>query len=223
MIENNINNINKNLKEVGLKAINIEYYLFRKTYGVYYAIWAAAIFDFLFIPYPIIYFLKGTALSIAYLIGYTVPTIIAVAATSKIFKKTYRLLSLRYAITGLKPKKNKSFLTAMIFIFLFLMVIVFSLGGNFLISIIIEIPFFIFFGIMIYVLLKRTFIKLPLESLIALFSFWFSIIASILAVIIFRVEFYYSLAWVPTVVCWLFASIYGLYHAPESLEVNNGQ
>jgi hypothetical protein len=223
MSDIDIASIEKNLKETGIRAVNIEYYILRRTYGVYYSIWAAVFFIFISAPFIIIKYLTGINKILAFIAVFIFTGIIAFVATANIFNKAFKLISLKYTLKGIKVNKFRQVLLSLIF-YIFMVILIsisFSiLSGAYIQLAVMEI-FFIYIDIIIYISLKRSFIKIPLEGMIATYSYTAGIILGIALALVFRTEFYFAIAWLPTAICWMFSSIYGLYHSPDYLDAGD--
>lgn len=201
------------LREVGERALSFQRYIFRRTWGVYYAIWSAAF---------IIYILSGLlplgGSWILYAILFTVIGWGAGMATWWIFRLAQRTMLLRIAVNGKRQKKK-----GMVFLYR-LWPVALTVLACFSFAYLHTQAFIILYLMLSSVVLylyygfKASFgEKTPFECKIALFSFGISIILSVIASSIFGHSNLTAVIWSAESAVWMYCALYALWHAPREL------
>ncbi|MEM0157524.1 MAG: hypothetical protein QXN26_05625 [Thermoplasmataceae archaeon] len=205
------------LQCIGDRSILADRYLFKRAWGVYYAIWALSIALFIFLPYminPISNILLRDSLSISV---YILIVFLAIYFTSYIFTKTRRLVNLRDAIkhnTNHGKRRGTS-----IFILIALISAIIIIGSTSELNLagaIAGASIFALIDLYIYTALKESFDRIPFEGSVAITTFLLSDMASAISIIITGNSNLYGELWLPALVGWLFAGFYSLYSAIDT-------
>ncbi len=222
-----MDNINTDkIININKKVINFERFIIRRTYGLYYLIWALAFSGFEIIPIIVLgfYYNKNLMeLYILYFIAYFIIIIIAVKLSKNLFSKVYKTYKLKYGYIKKNSNNKKYFyvFTAMLIIVIFLYFF--------------ERQFF-YYGLFVYLInistvamdikihgyLKLSFDKIPFEGYIAVYSYLLSSLLTMVfftfSVFFFKGIVYYSFTmWFIAVIGWFFSSFYAIYHAPDEV------
>jgi|GEM_PF-2076367 hypothetical protein len=212
--------LSDHLKCVGTKAVNLDRYLQRRAWGIYYSIWAFSIFLFIFLSYPIGYINQGYIQLLAYITSYVLIVFFASYFSGMVFSKAKRLVNLQRSLSypqQMDPEKN-SFIGILLIVLLVAAISLISSGLlKTSLGILLEVSFLGFVDFYVYRMLKKSLGKIPYEGLMAVSFFMFSNIGSAITVIIYRSSEYFEYLWIPTVIVWFLASIYSLYHARDEL------
>lgn len=206
----------QNLGRVGARALEYQRYVFRRTYGAYYLIWAAAI-ALLASNLGALFGLRGesgggvnAAASLAILA-------LAVAATTRIFGEALRALRLRQAL-GNKGKGGHAPYTvagvaAIIAIESAVGILAPANSQALLYALLLPVPF------AIYYLLGLAFPDgRPIEGLLALAVYGSAAALSLALSLLATDSWVVGWAWGATVVVWCLAAFYALFRAPDELE-----
>jgi hypothetical protein len=220
-------NIKDFLSAMGKKSMSLYRYSTRRAFGIYYSIWAMAIFFFVFFfPQLTIFIPEDIPGAISVILMFFGVFFIATYFTVRVFTRAGKAMNLEDVFhTGRKHIWIRAYqLSNILFITVFLSVVVFfslrSSGSAFLGYIVM---YSMLFAISLYLLLylKISLSRIPLEGYVASFSYMFSSLASILIILIFRPvafpEMPIQLAWSPTIIAWIFSSMYAFYMAPGEL------
>lgn len=215
--------LSNHLKCVGIKAVNIDRYLMRRAWAIYYSIWAFSIFLFIFISYPIGFIRQGYIQLSTFIVSYILIVIFASYFSGIAFAKARRLASPQRNLSNVDNKDtDKNSLTGiLVFILIIAVMIIISSGIiRTILGILSEAAFLGFIDMYVYRMLKKSLGRTPYEGLMAVFVFLFSDIGSALSVIIFRSSEYFAYFWIPTVAAWFLASIYSMFHSGDELANN---
>jgi hypothetical protein len=206
-------------------AISFDFYVFRKAYGSYYATWVTAILLFVFLPFLIFSEFPSDYSQYVFLVLYTTILIFAFRTTTIVFSNAREMIGLRSILEGKKsyPSKGRliSYLPSILFV---IIIIVLSFEG--LKNILAILIFYGFLILMSYYLLqnlKSTFEQVPLEGIVSVSSYIFSIILSIAAILLFNSQMAFSLAWLPAIIGWYFSAVYAILKSKKHLEGINVQ
>jgi hypothetical protein len=210
--------ITREIELVGRRAIKFQNYVLRRAWGIYYAVWSLAIFLYGFVPF-VAHALAPTYgySALFYIVIYAVIGGLAGWVTMVNFSKAWRTIRLRRALDY--PKRSSAAPRISLFFAIFfgyfasfyLAQYFFGLGGE-------ALTYALLFSVSIYVYvwLKRSFEKAPVEGLLACVSYGSASIVSVYAVIA-RLDLLITISWSLTILVWVFASIYALYRAPEEM------
>jgi hypothetical protein len=208
------------LEQLALRALNFQRYIYRRAWGIYYALWAVAYIafvvggiipfqnyfspNFIWVPYLLIYGGGGWASGIA---------------SALIFKNASRIVSLRKAVGLHRPVRGRSdylmwawwlaFAIVAVSVFIFLPAVALPIYFAMLVGV----------EIFIYYTLQLSFPRqIPLEGKLALASYGFSVVLSFFATLLTSSFLLVDITWIVTIGIWMFCSIYALWQAPEELE-----
>ncbi|MHB8361036.1 MAG: hypothetical protein ACYDAO_06280 [Thermoplasmataceae archaeon] len=210
------------VRSIANRALEFDFYIFRKAYGTYYAVWATAIFLFVFLPYIIFTLLPPNAQEIAFITIYVSIGLVAMSSTTRIFSKAARIIEFKKVMSK-HEKRNKwgKIIDYSILLFFTIIIVLISMFGLLdLAEILIFYGFQLTISIYIFLNLSHTFEKIPIEGIVALTAFLISIIISLLSFLIESGNpLYFSLSWLPAIIGWYFASAYAFYASSHQLEV----
>ena len=218
-----------NIRDINKRVITFQKFIIRRAYGLYYLIWALAIFDFLIFPSILFSGYLNINYEYAYIIyaiNYVIVIYIAIEVSIKIFSTANKTYKLEYGKINnrFRPVNYIYIITTVLLLILFayffqkeyfyfavylysINVILFAMG----------------FGIRNY--LKLSFKKMPLEGNVAFYTYNISAAGTILFFIIsaFLIKtfvYYPFLMWFIAMFGWFFSSFYALYHAPDEVIEN---
>jgi len=212
---------------INKKAIKFERFIIRRTYGLYYLIWAFAIFEFLISPFILsLLHINLYYFYIIYAISYIITLYIAIELSNRLFSKVYRTYKLEY-------NKDKKKFKAINYIYIIIAIILLILFSYFLQREYFYYAIFLYivnvllfsFGLNILGYIRLSFKKIPFEGYIAFYSYNISAIGTILFFIIssflFKNIVYYSFfIWIIAISGWFVSSYYAIYHAPDEVVDN---
>lgn len=223
-----MDNINlDDITYINKKAIKFERFIIRRAYGLYYLIWAFAIFEFLIAPFILsslhinLYYFY-----IIYAISYIITLYIAIELSKHLFSKVYKTYKLEYNEDKKKFKPVNYIYIIIIIILLILFSYFFQKEYFYYAMFLYIVNVLLFsFGLNILGYLRLSFKKIPFEGYIAFYSYDISAIGTIIFFIIssflFKNIVYYSfLPWFIAISGWLFSSYYAIYHAPDEVVDN---
>ncbi|MEM0288140.1 MAG: hypothetical protein QXG05_08255 [Nitrososphaerota archaeon] len=204
------------LRIVAERALKFQQYILRRAWGLYYAVWSLAFILWVFLPYSLsIYYPAAGAFP--YLVAYTTPAIIGMAATTWIFKRAKATIELKKVAGRIENKKRPFYRRNYIYFLLFLAILSSAIIFPRHIFYLIYIAFLILVDFEIYWSLKDSFQKIPAEGYLAVLTLALSISLTAIAFILLESFVLLFLGWIPSIAGWLFCSLYSLYHAPESM------
>ncbi len=206
------------LRLTGKRALAFDRFIMRRAWGVYYAVWALAISLFIFLPWIIVPLTPENERWIAFPVAYISVAILATISVSRNFANAQRAIDLRRSLGGdsMVSKRNAYLYFLGWFAVIILMVL---LSYDYRSEIEVALFSGLLFGIDVYVylMLKRHFVNIPVEGKLAVSFFAISTFGGVIGAILTGNSTVYDLAWIPTIVAWLFAAIYTLYTAHEVL------
>jgi hypothetical protein len=210
----------QDLGKVGARALEYQRYVFRRTYGVYYLIWAAAI-ALLVSNIGGLVGLRGdlggganAAVSLAILA-------LAVAATTRIFGQAMRALRLSRAL-GTEGKGSRApyfvaWVAAIVVIEVAVGILAPANSEAVLYGLLLPVPF------VIYYMLGMAFPDgRPTEGLLALAAYGSAAALSLALSLLAIDPSVIAWAWGATVLVWSLAAFYALFRAPDELEALRG-
>ncbi len=208
------------LEQIAGRALRFQRYVFRRAWGVYYAVWAAAIAAFSF-GYPVISLIPPPANLpwIPYALFYGGVGIIAGFASAWIFRNAAKTAHLR---TALQPNRNVRWQYRLIGIWWLAFYVIIGISFTYFSAYAITIFFAMLFSVVgfVYYLLRFSFDKeIPVEGKLAVISYGAATAVSFVASIFTPATNYVptSVAWFVAIVVWLFCALYSLKRAPEEL------
>jgi hypothetical protein len=207
------------LQEIAARALKFQRYIFKRAWGIYYAVWAGAILAFsLFFP---LLDMAGPAFQnlpwYFYAVFYGGIGLGAGLASAWIFKNAIRAANLQRV---LKPDKHTRLYYRMIgfwwIAFYIIIGVAFTIYGahalTLLYAMLLSVAGFVYYQ------LGLSFPDgIPFEGKLATLSYFVSCIASLLSSLLNQYSAPAEIAWVATVVIWLFCALYSLKSAPEEL------
>jgi nitrogen fixation protein FixH len=213
--------LSDHLKCVGTKAVNLDRYLQRRAWGIYYSIWAFSIFLFTFLSYPFSLITSVDIQVAAYAISYVLIVIFAGYLSGLVFSKASRLARLQNVLSDKSQDKTDGGKVISYLIFFAIIVALVVIGTDLLRSlggVILEASFLAIVDIYVYRMIRKSLGAIPLEGIAAISTFMFSNIGSAFSDIILKSPFYYGYFWIPTIIVWFIASVYAIYHSPDELQ-----
>jgi hypothetical protein len=210
------------LEQIAERALTFQRYIFRRAWGTYYAVWAAAYVVFAFVwEVPFQSFIPAYLSWVLYGVLYGGVGFVAGIATMWIFKNARRTLSLQKVVGTYRPMQGRRYFQLWIWWVVFY-VIIFLLfqflpkeALAILFALLSSVEIFIYYG------LKLSFQnKFPLDGKLALASYGTCIIVSFIASLFASQNFAYpviGIAWGGLIVVWLFCALYALWRASEEL------
>ncbi len=200
------------LEWVSRRTLDFEEYVLRRAWGVFYATWAAAYLAYVGLPY-LLSGLPNAFAWLAYALGYGVVSLSVGMLTGRIFFTAGRTLRLRRSLEPESWRRGFGLRFIAVFVIFFasagLSVYFFGARGISLYFVVLLV-----YDVYLFHLLKSSFGKLSIDGLVATISYGAGALASSAAAALGLWD-YVTTAWVVTAACWLFSSVYALYHAPE--------
>jgi hypothetical protein len=211
------------LTGVAKKGLQFDFYIFRKAYGTYYAIWATAILLFVYLPFLTYFPSISQFIPYVFFSVYLTVFILAMWVTRKVFRNATEIIGFK-SIFNEKRRNSLEmrFLGILsIFMFVVLIIIISFYGITNLFT------FLIFYGVVIIISLHQlknlrlTFGNIPIEGTISLISYLLSIVLSLSSVIVGKSQLDFSLSWLPAIFGWYFSALYSRYSSKKFLEEFN--
>jgi hypothetical protein len=205
------------------RALAFQSYLIRRAWGVYYAIWAAALVTFFVFPalvnaaYPTLSLL-GELLYYALIL---LVVLLAIWATSWSFGQTFRALQFRRAISQETPRHWHFYLFLGIGLGIFVLVFVIAYLSSFAGLLFLD-ACLGGLNIWILVAIRDAFSPVPPEGAIAVGTYAISIVGSASALVLTHNQSWFGALWIIAIVGWSFSAVYALYHAPEEMTLESG-
>jgi hypothetical protein len=200
------------------RALEFQGYLLRRTWGLFYLVWAAVLVVFFVLPGTLAGVLASPTVVEASLYDALQAAAIAVAiwTTWWTVARAARTDRLRDTLAG-RALSRRWFLqilgvglaiTAVVVVvgfvsaFAGLLLLDASLGGV-LLALLLQV--------------RPSFDPVPPEATLATGSYAVSVVSSAIALVLTHDGFWYSSCWLIAIVVWAFAGVYALYHAPEEM------
>lgn len=208
------------LEEIGGRALTFQRYIYRRTWGTYYAIWAAAFAIFAYLNQAPIWSLVPQSLTwVPYVLAYGGTGWGAGIATAWIFTRAYRTVSLRRAINPLSQTRSQR-RWALMWVWWAAFYVIAFVSFAFFQSQAFTVLFALLFSveIFIYSTLRLSFPDgIPFEGKLALATYGACVVGSFTASFFTSAFGFFGIAWGATCIIWLFCALYALNHAPEEL------
>jgi hypothetical protein len=216
-------NAHEALGRIADRALTFQYFILRRAFGVYYAIWAGAISVFVVFPavvsivYPTF---SGWVLAVYYAMIAAV-LLGAIWATSWTFGQTYRTNRFRDARTHRKIAGSYFVPSLAIGVAIFALVVAIALLSSIAGLLVLDVCLA---GVNLWLLftVRRVFPRLPPEASIAVGTYAVSVVGSAVALVLTKNQTEFALFWVVAIVGWTFCGLYALYHASEELASGAG-
>ncbi len=190
-------------------------YVFRRAWGVYYGMTAAAIAIIIYLS------MVGIDVVAGLVVGLTI-VLALIVATGLLFRKAYRVVELRQTVWRNRWERRPLLLIwplVIVFFFSVIVAAIFLPSYFYLILYATEIPL----TLVAWFSLKLSFPEgTPVEGALAILSYVFIVVLSFVLTFIgeaFGISASTTLLWVAITLIFFFASIYALLHAPDELEV----
>lgn len=210
------------LRLTGKRALAFDNFVMRRAWGVYYAIWALAIALFIFIPSAIYALVPPEFMGIVFPVVYILIGISATLGVTRTFSLAEGTINLRRSLYGKEhdTKRNVYIYLTGWSILIALMVVI-SVNFQTPVGFILISTFLSAIDIYVYFTLRRYFLRIPAEGLMAVGAFAFSTVGGLAAAALTQSSTVYDIFWLPTIATWVFAALYTLYRAPEDLVMSN--
>ena len=207
----------QDLGRVGARALEYQRYVFRRTYGVYYLIWAAAIALLVSPNLGEIIGLRGALGEGFDAAAGLVLVVLANVATVRIFSGAQRQLRLRRALgsggEGSYARYFVAWFVATLAVASVVDVLVPANSQAVLYALLLPVPF------VLYIMLGMAFPNgRPIEGLLALAAYGSATALSLALSLLAVDSWVVGWAWATTVVIWSLAAFYALFRAPDELE-----
>jgi hypothetical protein len=206
------------VKEIGQaanRALEYQRFVFRRTYGVYYLIWAAAMVTLGASDAGPELGIAGTLEELAGLVVLAV----AALATGLIFRRAKRALDLRRALGAKRKNYGRYFVAWFLFVFILIAATnVFPEAAKVsAYAAIVPVPLLLYYMLGVAFPDKR-----PVEGLAAVTVYAVAAVVN-LAIVVSGVDAWLlGWTWGVTAVIWIGAAFYALFRAPEELEALRG-
>jgi len=204
------------------RALTFQSYLIRRAWGVYYAIWAAALVTFFVFPalvaeaYPSLSFLG----EITYYALILAVLGLATWATSWSFGQTFRALNFRRAVHREGPHHWHFYLFLTIGLATFVAILAVAYLSSFAGLLALDAALAVI-NIWILVAVRDTFARVPPEGSIAVGTYAVSVVGSATALVLTHSQSWFGAFWVVAIIGWSFSAVYALYHAPEEMTLES--
>lgn len=208
------------LEKIARHALIFQKYVFRRAWGIYYAVWTTAITIFTFgyrLPFSALF--PASVAWIPYALLYAGVGTLAGIASFWIFGSAWRTLKLRRVVGEPNKRLRRKY---------FLLIVLWwaatyaAIGISFTLF---EVhAFTVLYGalflieIFLFYQLRTSFPNsMPPEGKIALASYGFSSTLSLVVSILGINPVLYTPLWIVTIAAWFYCSVYALRHAPDEL------
>jgi hypothetical protein len=208
------------LEKIARHALVFQKYVFRRAWGVYYAVWTVAITIFAFgYLFPFASLFPASLVWVPYALLYGGVGLVAGVASFWIFASAWNTLELRRAVGENKEKLRKKyvFLIALWWGAMYVAIgVSFTLFEGHAFTVLYGALFLI--EIFLVFQLRASFpYRMPSEGKIALVSYGFSSSLSLVVSILGFDPVLYTPIWIVTIAAWFYSSLYALRHAPDEL------
>ncbi|HTT72748.1 MAG TPA: hypothetical protein VMG99_01160 [Thermoplasmata archaeon] len=211
------------LSHAAERALVFQNFLIRRAWGVYYAIWSAALVTFLVFPalvaaaYPTLS-PPGEA---AYYGLILLVVLLSVWATSWAFGQTFRALRLRRALRHESSRHWHLYLFLAVGVGLFALVFLVATLNSFAGLLFLDACLGVV-NLWILLSVRDAFPRVPPEGSVAIGTYAVSIVGSATALVLTGNQSWFGGFWLVAIVGWAFAALYALYHAPEEMTRETG-
>ncbi len=200
------------------RALVFQAYLLRRAWGVYYAIWSAALVGFFVVPGVLAGPLShaSTAEVVAYYVYLALLIGAAIGATSWAFAQSARAVRLRDTLEGRQLSRRRFLEVLAIGVAITALVVVVSFVSSFAGLLVLDA---VLGGVTLWLLIqvRAWFRPVPPEATIAVATYAASVLGSAFTLVLTGEQIVYSACWLVAVGGWAFAGFYALYHAPEEM------
>jgi hypothetical protein len=211
------------IQEIGKaaeRALEYQRYIFRRTYGIYYSVWAAAMVLLEVTNLSAAIGLTGNLAAGVELAVSVIVLAAAVGATALIFRDARRTLGLRKALGRRRGSYARYFVGWIVGLYVVIAVadlLVPAYSYAIVYALLLPVPFVIYFMLGIGFPGGR-----PVEGLVALTAFGAAAVIN-LAISLSGIDSWVvGWVWAAAAVVWFLAAFYALFRAPEELEALRG-
>jgi hypothetical protein len=211
------------LGRIADRALVFQSFLLRRAWGVYYAIWAAAIAAFFVFPalaaVPLLSLSWwGPLIYNAVIVGVF---LIAVGGTSWTVGHTYRAISFQDARANRKAGRHRFVLYLVFGLAILIAITAVATLSSFLGLLVLDACLGVL-NFQILLTVRRVFPRIPPEGSVALGTYAASVLGSAAVLLVTHNQLWFGLFWVIAIAGWAFSALYALYHAPEEMTVGAG-
>jgi hypothetical protein len=208
----------KQLQEIAGQALKFQRYIFKRAWGIYYAVWAAAIAAFTLI-FPLMG-LIGVSQNLPWFFYagiYGGVGLVAGFASGWIFRNADKAASLRKILKPDSGARRRWWLIATWWIGFYILIgISFTIFGIHALAILYAMLLTVS-GFIYYQLGLSFQGDIPFEGKLAVVSYTVATIVSFAASVLTAISALQIIAWTATVVIWLYCALYSLKSAPDEL------
>jgi hypothetical protein len=210
------------LSQAAGRALAFQNYLIRRAWGVYYAIWSAALVTFFVFPalvaaaYPSLSPLG----EVVYYALILVVVVLSIWATSWSFGQTFRALRFRRALRSESPQHWHLYVFLAIGLGIFALVYLVANLNSFVGLLFLDACLGVI-NVWILLAVRDAFSRVPPEGSVAIGTYAASIVGSIGTLLLTHNQGWFAGFWIVAIVGWAFAAIYALYHAPEEMTLES--
>jgi hypothetical protein len=208
------------LEKVAERALEYQRYIFRRTYGVYYLIWGAAMVLLLSTNLSTVIGLTGDLASGVEAVVSLAVIAPAFFATALIFRSALRTLGLRRALSRERGDYTRYFaawIVAMYVVIAAADLLVPAYSYAIFYALLLPVP------VLLYFMLGLAFPDgRPTEGLIALTTYGAAAAISLILSLLGVDSWVLGWLWAGTAAVWFLAAFYALFRAPEELEALRG-
>jgi hypothetical protein len=209
------------IQEIGKaaeRALEYQRYIFRRTYGVYYLVWAAAMVLLGSTSVSAVFGLSGDLGAGVELSVNVIVLAAAVGATALIFRDARRTLGLRRALGRRRRRGGYAryfvgWVVGMYVVIFAVDLLVPAYSYAVVYAALLPVPFVIYFMLGIAFPQGR-----PAEGLIALTTYGAAVTINLVLSLLGIDSWAVGWVWAATAVVWFLASFYALFRAPDELE-----
>ena len=211
------------LSEAASRALVFQNYRIRRAWGIYYAIWSAALVTFLVFPalvaaaYPSLSLLD----EVVYYAPILAVVVLSVWGTSWAFGQTFRAQRLRRALRNESSRHWHFYVFLVVGVGLFALVFVVANLSSFAGLLFLDACLGVI-NLWILLAVRDAFSRVPPEATIAIGTYSVSIVGSAAALVLTHNQSWFGGFWTIAIVGWAFAAVYALYHAPEEMTLESG-
>jgi hypothetical protein len=211
------------LARIADRALVFQGYLLRRAWGVYYAIWSAALTTFFIFPAlaaaPLLALpWWGGGVYYATLLALV---LVAIWATSWAFGQTFRSARFRQARYARRVGRRRFLQMVGIGLGIFALVTAIAFLSSFAGLLVLDASLGVI-NLWLLLAVRRSFPRVPPEGTIAVATYAASILGSAAALLVTHDQLWFGLSWIVGAAGWAFCGVYALYHAPEEMTLGPG-
>lgn len=200
------------------RALVFQSYLIRRAWGVYYAIWAAALVTFFVFPASVAaaYPSLPPVGELLYYLPIVVVVVLAIWATSWSFGQTFRALRFRQALRSEAPRHWHFYIVLAVGLAIFALVTWVAFVNSFAGLLVLDACLGVV-NLWILVAVRDAFSRVPPEGTIAVGTYAISVVGSAAALLLTHSQSWFGAFWIVAIIGWAFSAVYALYHAAEEM------